>query len=245
MTKLHELLITEGDLEGQATSDLNQAAGLFENGSGKFLGQMTVYRSMKEVLPQAERPPEVTRVATSVKEQLEIVAKSLCKWIDKALTKELTNQSTSATLSFGQFKIELPATALLNLENKLLKLRAVYKKIPTNDETFSWRWVDDIGLFESDPDVRQITEKVFDSFTKAEATPEHPEQTEVYTKDILTGHKTITNQSGMLTPKDKRARLERLQTLIETVKQARCRANNIEVDSVALGNQIFTFINGE
>lgn len=245
MTKLHELLAIEGELEGQASRDLAEATGLFENGSGKFLGQTAVYRSVKEVEPEAEVPAKVTRVATSVAEQLEVVTKSVSKWIDTSLGKEVTNQATEATLTFGQFKIDLPATALLNLENKLLKVRAVYKKIPTNDDTIAWHWADDIGLFVSDPDRRLNTQKVMDSFTKAIATREHPEQTEVFTRDKVIGHTTITKQSGMLTPKDKRARLERLETLIRSVKQARQRANNIEVDAVALGNQIFTFIDGE
>lgn len=244
MVKLHELLAVEGELKAQAQRDVGVAQELFENGKGKLLGQTLSHQPATE--NDEQLPPKITLVATTVDEQLGTIERSFGRWIDGSLQKEATNQRTQATLDLGGELIELPATALLNLESKLLELRAVYRAIPTNDVTISWRFNEDIGQFVSDPpEVRRNTKKVMRAFVAYEATPDHPAQVETYNEDTLAGHITISKQSGMLTPRDKQVRLERLADLIQAVKKARQRANDIEVLKVEIGRQIFDFINGE
>jgi hypothetical protein len=244
MGKLHELLAVEGDLKSQALRDAGQIKGLFQDGKGKLLGLTQTHQPLSE--NDEQLPPKVTLVATTVDEQLSILQKSFTKWTDASVQKEVTNQSTGSILEIGDKTFELPATALLNLEGKLTELRSVYQSIPTNDITVSWKFDEDTGHFVSDPpEIRRNTKKVKRTHVAYEATKEHPAQTETYSEDVLAAHTTITKRSGMITPSDKAFRLERLEYLIQAVKRARQRANDIEITKLEIGQQIFGFINGD
>ncbi len=244
MGKLHELLAVEGDLKAQAQRDTAAVKDIFEKGAGKFLGQVSVHKPASE--NDETFPPKISRVATTVDQELATVTASFGRWIDAAVQKEETNQEATAVLVFNSQEFLLPATALLNLESKLLEIRMVYQAIPTNDVTASWKFDKDIGQFISDPpEVRRSTKKIMRAFVASEATKEHPAQVETYNEDVLSGHTTITKQSGMITPNDKRERLERLNHLLQKVKQARQRANDIEATKFEIGKCIFDFINGE
>lgn len=244
MGKLHELLAVEGDLKSQAQRVASEVRNLFQDGIGKFLGQTQTHQPAS--VNDEQLPSKITMVATTVDEQLAILEKPFTRWTDASIQKERTNQETLATLDLNGQLFELPATALLNLESKLLELRVVYRAIPTNDVTNSWRFDEDTGQFVSDPpEVRRNTKKVMRTHVAYEATKDHPAQVQVYNEDILAGHLTITKQSGMITPVDKTQRIERLEDLIQLVKKARQRANDIEVKPIEIGRQIFDFINGE
>lgn len=243
MAKLHELLAVEGDLKAQAQRAVGEAKGLFLDGQGKFLGQTTVHRPANE--GDEQMPSKVTHVATSVDAELAAVWIGFARWINASIQKEETNQSTRAVLIIGGVEVELAATSLLNLEAKLLELRALYRAIPTNDVTTPWDFDHDIGCFVSEPEVRRSTKKVPRSLVAYEATKEHPAQIQAYQEDVLAGYITITKQSGMITPTEKRARLERLEELFQAVKRARQRANDIQVKKVDIGQHILAHINGE
>lgn len=243
MAKLYELLAVEGDLKGQAQRVIGQVKDLFQNGKGKFIGRLVTYQPFDEAGQQ--EPPQITDIATTVSEQLDFLEKTFSSWLDVSIQKEVTNQETAATIEIGDQAFDLPAPALLNLENKLEELRAVYRVIPTNDVTVPWDWDADNGVYVSRPDVRIRTKKVMRSFVAYEHTPEHPAQVETYTEDTPIGQTTTYVRSGMITPKNKQRRLDRLESLIRTVKQARQRANAVDAESVKLGRHLFDYINGE
>lgn len=241
---LHELLAVEGDLKARAQEAAARLKSLFQNGQGNFLGQTIVYKPLEELGEQF--PPQVTHVATTVDEELAIIGQHYENWIDAALQKEQTNQKTRATLVIGGATVDLSATSLLNLEAKLLELRSMYKDIPTNDVTIPWRWDDATENFVSEsPETRHRTKKVIRSHVAYEATDKHPAQVETYNEDMIVGFLTTTKQSGMITPADKRARMEKINSLLQAVKQARQRANNIEVQPINVGGIILAHINGE
>jgi hypothetical protein len=244
MGKLHELLAVEGDLKAQAQRKAHRVKDLFQDGTGKFLGQISTHQPASE--NDEQLPAKVTNVATTVNEQLRELSNVFARWIDASIQKEATNQNAKALLRLDSEDIELPATGLLNLENKLLELRAVYRTIPTNDITTPWKYDEDNEYFVSDPpEIRRTTKKVMGAFVAYEATDKHPAQVQTFSEDVLSGHHTITKQSGMITPREKRERLDRLETLLLDVKRARQRANDIEVETLEIGDQIFAHINGE
>lgn len=243
MAKLHELLAVEGDLKAQAQRAAGEAKGLFQDGQGKFLGQTIVHRPANE--GDEQLPSKVTHVATTVDVELAAAAVRFARWMDAAIQKEETNQSTRAALAIGGDEVALSATSLLNLEAKLLELRTLYRTLPTNDVTTPWEFDEATGYYVSEPEFRRSTKKVMRSHVAYEATKEHPAQTETYHEDVLAGHITITKQSGMITPTEKRARLERLEELFQAVKRARQRANDIEVKEINIGQRILAHINGE
>lgn len=244
MTKLHELLAVEGDLKGQAQRVLGEVKDLFQGGISKFLGQIETHQPASE--NDEQLPPKITHVATTVAHQLGILEKAFVSWIDVSIQKEHTNQAAGAHLEIGEEVYDLSATALLNLESKLAELRSAYRAIPTNDVTTPWKWDSDNGVFVSDPPtIRRTTKKEMKSFVAVPATEHHPAQVEIYAEDVLSGHKTIVTQSGMITPTDKQGRLDRLESLLQEVRKARQRANDIETDSTKIGRAIFAYINGE
>lgn len=244
MTKLHEILAVESDLKSRASSTLADIVGLFKSGSGKLLGQIATYQVAIE--GEQPHPPKITNMATTVNRQLELLGTDFSGWIDVAIQKEVTNGGTEAKITISGREVLLPATALLNLENKLEALRTVYKAIPTNDVTLTWVWDADNECFRSErPEIRRSTRKTPRSYVAYEATKEHPAQVQVYNEDVTAGQWETIKQSGMITPSDQRQRLARLDKLIREVKQARQRANNIEIVPVKIGKDIFAYINGE
>lgn len=244
MTKLHEILAVESDLKSRASSTLADIVGLFKSGSGKLLGQIATYQVATE--DDRPHPPKITNMATTVSRQLELLATDFSGWINVAIQKEVTNGNTEAKITINGREVLLPATALLNLEKKLESLRTAYKAIPTNDVTLTWVWDTDNECFRSErPEIRRSTRKTPRSFVSYEATKEHPAQVQVYNEDVTAGQWETIKQSGMITPSDQRQRLARLDKLIREVKQARQRANNIEIVPVKIGKDIFAYINGE
>lgn len=244
MGKLHELLAVEPDLKAEAQRVISQLKSLFTEGKGRLVGQIRTYQPLTEGEEVFE--PEITELATSVGEELSRTRPSLSAWIDAALQKETTNQRSKADLVVEGKVIfkDLPAPALLNLESKLAEIRQVYASIPTNDPAERWKVDEQSGAFVSESRVTYRTRKVQKAHVLYEATKEHPAQVQPYSEDVRAGTWTAVLQSGMLTPKDKRERLERVDELIKAVKQARMRANDIEVESIHLGDKLFNYING-
>ncbi len=241
MGKLHELLAAEPELKSEAQRVVSQIKSIFTEGKSRFIGQRRTYQPLVE--GGEHEPEEITELATTVEAKLSDLGSAYGAWIDAAVQKEVTNQGTLAELAIGTEIDDLPATALLNLESKLTELRAVYQLIPTNDPAVSWEMDGQLGCFVSKPRVIFRGKKVPRSHVLYEATPEHPAQVEMYHEDVRIGQFTTTIHSGALTPKDKRERLQRINELIRTVKQARMRANCAEVVDVHIAKKIFNYIN--
>lgn len=242
MGKLHEVLAVEPQLKAAAERAISTAKSAFTK-SERFTGQVKTYTPLEEEGEQ--RPGEATRVATTVAKELAELEAAFGRWLDAAIQKEVTNQGTSAEVLLGRgtFISELPATALLNLESKLEALRAVYAAIPTNDPSESWWWDDSIGKWVSPERITYAGRKVTRPLVLYEATREHPAQVTTYNEDIRVGEWKTRIFSGMLSPEDKRARLERLDELLQAVKKARQRANDCEVVEISVAERIFAYIN--
>lgn len=245
MGKLHELLAVEGDLKAEAQRTINRVKGLFTSGQGKFVGKIRVYQPLQEDGEQFA--DEVTELAARVQGELEAVSKTYGKWVDAAVQKELSNTAAFADVEIDGRALlaRLSATALLNLESKLGELRKVYAEIPTNDPSERWRWDEQNGQYVSEPRITYKTKKVPRSFIAHEATKEHPAQVQVWQEDERVGTWKTTIFSGMLTPADKQARLERLDNLARAVKKARQRANDAEAADRKIAETLFKYINGE
>lgn len=246
MGKLHELLAVEPDLKSEAQRLASKVKALFTEGKGRLIGQIRTYQPLEE--GSEDFADEVAELAATVDNELLDWEVAFSGWLDAAIQKEVTNQETTADVTMDDgialFK-NMPATALLNLEAKLTEIRQVFKAIPTNDPTESWSRDADLGCFVSRPRTTYKTKKILRNHVKAEATKEHPAQVEVYTEDVRVGTWTTIIHSGMLTPVEKQNRLTRIDLLARAVKQARQRANSIEITDVHLGKKLFAYIYGE
>jgi hypothetical protein len=136
----------------------------------------------------------------------------------------------------------LPATALLNLESKLTEIRTVFASIPTLDPSERWEWDAGREHYVSKDRETNITKKVTKVLVMYEATVEHPAQTQPYNEDVKTGTRTTTLYSGLPSISEKRQILDRIDKLLRAVKEARQRANSIEIKDVKVAEAIFNYI---
>ncbi|HAI75057.1 MAG TPA: hypothetical protein DCM08_02320, partial [Microscillaceae bacterium] len=93
-----------------------------------------------------------------------------------------------------------------------------------------------------DEEVRFRSIKRPKVIVKYEATEKHPAQTELVNLDFQVGKYETTYYSGKLTAIQKIEMVKRIEKLIEAVKVARAKANNVEVVKVELGKRVFEFI---
>lgn len=242
MSKLYELLAVEPDLRQQASAELTRVKELFSKGTGKLLGQVISFHGITE--NAQELPDEVTQLATTVDDELRALAEVFGRYMNVTIQKEDANANTKAEVGNEfDFLNGLPAPALLNLESRLEDIKKVYVSIPVLDPSERWNFSDDLGCFVSDLRTAFRTAKVPKAFVAYDATEEHPAQVETFTEDVPTHRRETIVYSGSLTVAEKRVRIERINVLIRSVRQARQRANDIEVDSFNIADMIFEYIN--
>ena len=241
MGKLHELLAVEGDLKSAAQKARSKILNIFTDGVSRLVGRSITYQVNEG---EDERPPEMTELATTAWVELDQFWASYTPWVDAVLQKETTNQVAKADLTIdGQvLAYGLPATALLNLEAKLAELVSVYETIPVSDPTERWAWDTGQEHYVSAEKQTAITKKASRVIVLYEATPEHPAQTQLHTEDVRIGLRAVTLHSGMMSPREKRERLERVTGLLRAIKEARQRANDVEVSPLAVGETLRAYI---
>jgi len=246
MTKLHEVLAVEASKE-KVASKLVQESVRTLGKENLFSGQvrrLVMLDTAEEYLNGEER----VALTSTVDENLEYLVKPLADYWDVTLQKDSANQKAMADIMLdGKCLAQnLPATFLLGMETKLNNLRKLYEAIPTLAPGITWD-VDEqerTGTFKARNDqVSFKTEKDMEFKEASPATKEHPAQIAKMERTRNTGKYTLTKWSGMLTPLDKAERLNRLDQLLNAVKQARQRANSVEVKNASVGADLINFIN--
>lgn len=259
MSKLHEVLAVEKDLQGQANKMLGETEKLFKAGTA-FLGSITFFDpvvvdgagSSERVLESKEE------IVTTVPERLKWTAQHVSRWLDAVLQKEATNQNAKADIVIeddgegeGQIVIarDVPATMLLGLETKLTAFRAAVAAMPTLDAKRAW--VPDTngraGTFKTENDEKvTVTKKVIEPLVLTQAVIKDgvgiPAQVKEISKDVPVGTRTKTLYSGALTADQASGILGRIDRLIRAVKKARQRANETEVVKAKIGDALFGYI---
>ena len=249
-TKLHEILAVEGDREGIAKKIVHETTNVFGNKHSLFLGGSKTLKMDQAGHESAEAAAqEITEIVTTVDERLDYTRKAVVQWLDVVLTKEATNQTARANLIVDDVVIaeNVPATFLLGLESKLKNLREMYMAVPTLAPGTSWipDTVAGRGIYRAEhSEVRAKTAKVPQFKVLYEATKEHPAQIERWNEEVTVGRFISTPQSAMMPASRKAEVLGRLDKLIQATKQARMRANNVEIVESQIGNALFNYING-
>lgn len=249
MAKLHELLAVEGDLQGIAKKLSAETQKTF-NKSEMFMGTHRKLQMFDDSQQANVVADEFREMVTTVPAKLEYLSKAMIKYFDAVLQKEKTNQTAVADLVVDGETIAtaVPATFLLGMESRLKELRAVLEVAPTLAPGLAW--VEDVtagkGVYRvQNADEKLKTAKTFMHKVLYEATDRHPAQIEKWEEQVAVG-KYITNiQSGMLSPADKSDLLGRLDTMIQSVKKARMKANMTDVVQAEIGKQMFKYILGK
>lgn len=243
MPKLHELLAAERQV-------VSQLEKLNADTLNKF-GKPHFFQGYTKTLKMIEDDPTNDAVEASAAEKREVVTTvkdTLDYWKDfwiraEALLadKNRANQNARGVitleggLTFGPSE-GLPVDELMGLEKRLADLRTMLAAMPTLDATKKWVEAPNVGeniLQTEMPEVTTKTKKVKVPFTLAPATDKHPAQVQALDEEKTVGTFTMTKFSGEASAVKKAATLERIDEMIAAVKQARVRANGIEVETTS------------
>lgn len=246
MSRLHQLLAVEPDLEGKYKRICEESKKTFGK-AAMFTGFHRKLVSFSDDAP--EFPEENSAMETTVHERLDYTAGPIAAYFDALLQKECTNQNASANLVVDGIPLAtaVPATFLLGLEKRLKAVRAVYETIPTLQAGFEWKPSVDKGTGVWDlvhPEEKLKTEMQFKSQVLYEATANHPAQIEKWQEQTPVGKFVKNIWCGMITSHEKSALLERIDKLIVATKKARQKANSENVVKTSIGQNLINFING-
>lgn len=245
MPKMHELLAVESDAIQVADKLLEEASTTFSKRPDHFRGQTkaTTYLSADR---QGENTATSKEIVTTVDDKLNHLAKGLVRLYDVLVQRDSTNQLAKADVTIGGKVLlkDVPGIFLLSMEQRLKALRGVLEAVPTLEPAVAWSEDKDKGdgIYRS-PSVPSFkTEKVMQVLTLAAPTDKHPAQVEKYSSDVSVARVETVDFSGMWSVARKAEVLDRLDSLLYGIKQARMRANLQEVVPVNVGQTLLDFV---
>lgn len=191
-----------------------------------FGGRTRTYRPLDEEKGQ-RLPPENQKVQLKA---ADLVARAKAVWgrlWSLTLTQDTANKAAQADVVVDGAVVmaAVPVTNLLYLDKQLDDLTKFLSNLPTPDAAEEWAHDPNTGLLRSTAAESQRTSKEPTVIVKYPATPQHPAQTELFTKDVPVGTWTQVLFSGAIPFDEKRLYLDRAKRLHQAVKEARERAN--------------------
>lgn len=245
--KLHELLAVESDADGVAKKVSAEAKATFAKRTDHFMGQTRTLESLVDSNEDMSVYASQQELTTTVADKLKYLEMQLAKYWDVVYKKEYANGEARADIRVGDQIIatDVPATFLLGLEKKLQAYREVCTIIPTLQPGVKWvldpSQGDNIWKMET-AEKKFKTEKEPNFRVLYEATDHHPAQIDKWDATKNVGVYTRNVWSGMLSTSEKSELLGRIDDLLGAVKQARRRANGVEVTAGRIAKQLFDFI---
>ena len=235
MAKLHEVLAVEPNVKGKSDEILREALNTFRKKDALFTGLSRTYTPKDD---EGEKfPDESLPVSENVKSKLAYVFKELIARADLIATKEHTNTLAKADITVdGNVLVQnVPATTLLMLEKEIKKWRELVLSVPTLEPQVNWSFDKDNNIYRTEEKKTLKSQKESVVLVKYEATPEHPAQTEIVTKDVFIGEWTTVHLSGKISSAEKAEIITKIDKLEVAVKQARQRANEEKVTQQKIG----------
>jgi hypothetical protein len=245
MGKLHEILAIDADKANVANKMLEEASVTFTKRQDHFQGNSVKTEYLAEDR-QKENTSSSKEIVTTVDDKLSFTLSKVGQHYDVLLQKELANQKAVADLVVRGVVLakDVPATFLLGMETRLKALRTVIAAIPTLEPAIRWESDDSIGkgVFRSDEKATSKTEKDVQFKVLYAATKEHPANIEKWSKDVTVALIKTIHFSGMWTVLHKSDVLDRIDEVSQSVKQARMRANLVDVEAVKIADTLFQFV---
>ncbi len=241
--KLHELLAVEQDRKHKSNQAIGEAKNIFTKKDPFFDGMIKRYVALEEDSDQI--PDETKQMVTTVKKKLQETLEAVITGMDAHISKEETNASNVAKAELVVNEVNLgtfSATSLLALESHVSKIRDLYQNIPILDPTRRWELDEQEGVYKTEPEIKFRSVKRPKVIVKYEATEKHPAQTELLYLDFQVGKYETIYSSGKITIAQKNELIERIDQLLEAIKTARSKANNVEVNNIKIGQRIFDLI---
>lgn len=190
-------------------------------------------------------PSENKKVQLTAEQVLEQTRSGVTQLMRIEARKDYTNCVAKADVIIDENTLikDAPVSYLLFLEKQLTDVRTFISNIPVLDPTESWTLDSNSGLYRTDEVKTHRTKKTVRPIVLLAPTPEHPGQAQLVTEDILAGFWNQVKMSGAMPAPRKKVLLERVENLLQGVKQARERANSAEeTDSPDAGSAIFNYL---
>jgi hypothetical protein len=251
MSKLHELLAVEGQLENQANKVRTDLMNTFEKKVHLFRESRVVFKPSVE--GEHETVEVQSDIQSTVRKELDWISGHIVKALDASYQVAEANTHARADVVLDDdvqtvILKDVPATALLELEKRVAELQALVAAIPTLDPAKGFTADPQrLNAFKAREVVKTRTKKTIEVIVKYAATKEHPAQTEMINVDKPIGELREQEWSGLITPAEKAELIDRAEMIGRAVRKARARANEAEIDSAKkVGKKIVGFIfNGD
>jgi len=233
---------------------LNQVIALVQGRKARATKTLTdAYRWKDEMLKGISRtykpndedgeklPSENKVVPLHAETVIKGVTSRLTDLYNTVITQETANQEARADIIIdgGILLAGVPITVLLFFEKQLIDLLTFTKSIPVLPVDKTWKWEQQKGCWVTDPEITTRTTKLPKVIVKYNATKEHPAQTEMYSEDKITGHWSTIHMSGAVPKTKKDDIINRIEKMQDAVKQAREKANGLDVPSMSQAGEIF------
>ena len=241
MTRLHQILAVEKDIRRTAKTRETQAHRDLQTPQ-LMIGITRSYRPIND--EDDTLPDESTLVQVRSWDLIRDVQADIERMFDLVATKDFANTEAKADIVVDNQVLVtgVPATYLLWLEKELTDLHTFITKLPVLDPSQVWEYDAQRSVYATQPVETHRTTKIPTVLLKAEATDKHPAQTEVYNRDVTVGFWSTTRLSGALPSDVVRALEDRVDDVRMAVREARTRANEIEVNQQHIAGNLLDYI---
>ena len=241
--RIAEVIAVQKGLKARTTSEITTIHKMSQK-ADLFNGQVKVYSPVVE--GGTQYPNENQVVQKRVSAVLEDAVRSYTERHDMTATLETSNSQAKADVTIdGQVIIkDAPVSLLLYLEKELDDWRKFVDTLPTLDPSVVWTLNPGDNLYHGESKKSSRTEKVQEPLVLYPATPEHPAQTQMITRDVVCGFWDTRRLSGAIPETQKRALVIRADKLRDAIKSAREQANATIATRVSVGESLFKYLLG-
>jgi hypothetical protein len=216
----------------------------------QFNGMSKSYEPLNEDDP--DKPDgETALVQNRVDDVMAEMTELLADMFDTTATQEVGNTIAKADIVVDGTVLaaNMPATYLLFLEKQLTDLHTAVSRLPTLPTEFAWSFSKQQDCWVSET-VRKVRTKktprvVMTATTKTTAkdgTVTEQETGQVLQEDLPVGYWNTTYLSSALPPAKRKALADRVTKLQRAVKEARERANGVEIEKQQIGQKLLDWV---
>lgn len=194
-------------------------------------------------------PPESTKVQIVAGDVVKEAAAALNRLFDLQFIQDATNATAKADIVTTDGVViahDVPVTYLMFLAKRLVDWRTFVDKLPVLDAADNWEWHAGHKAYASQPTETITTRKEVKPLVLYPATDKHPAQVQPTQVDERRGVWRTVKLSGALQPEQVNLLRRRVDALIDAVKAAKERANDVPADNrTGTGDAIFNYLLGE
>ena len=229
----------------EQTSELHKKA----QKADLFAGINKTYETTND--QEEQIPPEVKLVQLRYADVVDTHKKLWTEWWDLELAKDDANTRARANVEVdGKVLVaDAPVTFLLFLEKQLADVRKSIEVLPELPSDREWTFDEAQGLYKTEAKKKARVQNkkrpvVLHPPVFKDGHPPLPAQTQLVDDQVITGYYSETNFSGAIPASKKRAMLDRINKVIDAVKDARQRANKVDAPDKNVARGLLDFVLG-